>query len=254
MKDKTGVAVVTGASQGIGLAMVRHLFSMPQVTRVYACSRHACENHALRELAEQQGERMTLLNADLAKEDDIAVLARRVGEQDPQVHWLINCAGLLHDTEQDLRPEKRIEEIDITRLEKQFRINAFAPILLARYFLPLLRHNHPATFASLSARVGSISDNHLGGWYGYRASKAAQNQFLRTFAIEAKRRAPNLTVLVLHPGTTDTGLSRPFQANVPKDKLFSPSFVAERLLDQVFNCDTEDSGHFFAWDGSEIPW
>lgn len=254
MTGKTGVAVVTGASRGIGLAMVRQLFCLPEVTHVYACSRNASASEALLELAEQQGERMSLLDVDLLLEEDIAGLAGRVAEYDAQVHWLINCAGVLHDAAQQLRPEKRIEDIDSLRLQKLFQLNAFAPILLARYFLPLLRHDRPATFASLSARVGSISDNQLGGWYGYRASKAAQNQFLRTFAIEARRRAPRLTVLALHPGTTDTGLSAPFQANVPAEKLFTPAFAAQQLLQIILGCEVEHSGRFYAWDGREIPW
>ena len=109
-------------------------------------------------------------------------------------------------------------------------------------------------FASLSARVGSIEDNRLGGWYAYRASKAAQNQFLRTFAVEARRRAKNLIVLALHPGTVETGLSAPFRANVPQEKLFSADFAAQCLLKNMENASEEDSGGFFAWDGAPIPW
>ena len=109
-------------------------------------------------------------------------------------------------------------------------------------------------FASLSARVGSIEDNRLGGWYAYRASKAAQNQFLRTFAVEARRRAKNLIVLALHPGTVETGLSAPFRSNVPAKKLFSSDFAAECLLRNMENAGEENSGGFFAWDGLPIPW
>ena len=254
MSDGSGIAVVIGASHGIGLAMVRDLLDRAQVRRVYAASRQALLSDELNALTELHGERLQILSVDSTREADIVRLANEVRERDQRLHWLINCAGILHDTSRNIRPEKRLEQVDTAQLEALFRLNAFAPILLAKHFLPLLSHDQPACFASLSARVGSIADNQLGGWYSYRASKAAQNQFIRTFAIEAQRRAPNLTCLALHPGTTDTGLSKPFQKNVAEGKLFSPAFVASHLLDLVFNRPTTDSGRFLAWDGSEIPW
>lgn len=243
-----------GASHGIGLAMVQDLLCRPQVTRVYAASRQAVLSDELNRLATEQGERLQILSVDSTREADIVRLANEVRERDQRLHWLINCAGILHDVARNIRPEKRLEQVDTAQLEAIFRLNAFAPILLAKHFLPLLNHDQAACFASLSARVGSISDNQLGGWYSYRASKAAQNQFIRTFAIEAQRRAPNLTCLTLHPGTTDTGLSKPFQKNVAEEKLFSPAFVARCLLDMVFTRPATDSGRFLAWDGSDIPW
>lgn len=254
MSDGSGIAVVIGASHGIGLAMVRDLLDRAQVRRVYAASRQALLSDELNALTELHGERLQILSVDSTREADIVRLANEVRERDQRLHWLINCAGILHDTSRNIRPEKRLEQVDTAQLEALFRLNAFAPILLAKHFLPLLSHEQPACFASLSARVGSIADNQLGGWYSYRASKAAQNQFIRTFAIEAQRRAPNLTCLALHPGTTDTGLSKPFQKNVAEGKLFSPAFVASHLLDLVFNRPTTDSGRFLARDGSEIPW
>lgn len=254
MRDRSGIAVVIGASHGIGLAMVQDLLGRSHVSRVYAASRQALLSDELNRLAAQQGERLQILSVDSTREGDIVRLANEVRERDQRLHWLINCAGILHDPARNIRPEKRLEQVDTAQLEALFRLNAFAPILLAKHFLPLLNHDQPACFASLSARVGSIADNQLGGWYSYRASKAAQNQFIRTFAIEAQRRAPNLTCLTLHPGTTDTGLSKPFQKNVAEEKLFSPEFVAERLLDMVFTRPATDSGRFLAWDGSDIPW
>jgi NAD(P)-dependent dehydrogenase (short-subunit alcohol dehydrogenase family) len=115
-------------------------------------------------------------------------------------------------------------------MQQIFAVNAFGPVLLAQALMPWLKQRRRVVFASLSARVGSIADNRLGGWYSYRASKAAQNQLLKTLSIELARRNPGAIVLALHPGTTDTGLSRPFQANVSQEKLFTPDFVAERLL------------------------
>jgi NAD(P)-dependent dehydrogenase (short-subunit alcohol dehydrogenase family) len=137
---------------------------------------------------------------------------------------------------------------------RSFAVNALGPLLLAKHLHPLLAHAQPAVLVNLSARVGSIGDNRLGGWYAYRGAKAAQNQFTRTLSIELARRAPNLVCVALHPGTVDTGLSKPFQGSVDAAKLFSPRYSAQRLLAVIDGLRREHSGRFFAWDGSEIPW
>jgi NAD(P)-dependent dehydrogenase (short-subunit alcohol dehydrogenase family) len=165
---------------------------------------------------------------------------------------LINASGLLHAP--GIEPEKLLEHVDAAALRQLFEVNAHGPILLARALLPWLVRKRRIIYASLSARVGSIDDNRLGGWYGYRASKAAQNQLLKTLAIELRRRNPEAIVLVLHPGTTDTHLSRPFQRNVAPGKLFSPDFVASRLMAIIEAAESDNSGRFIAWDGEEIPW
>jgi NAD(P)-dependent dehydrogenase (short-subunit alcohol dehydrogenase family) len=254
MIELRGTILVQGASRGIGLAMVRNLLAREAVDRVVATSRTPGNSDDLQKLGGEAGSRLRLLPLDVAEEDSIAEAAQMLRHEVHRLKGLINTAGILHDAESGMRPEKRVEALDAAHLERSFRINAFGPMLMAKHFLPLLRHDQPAFFASLSARVGSIEDNHLGGWYGYRASKAAQNQFTRTFAVEAARRARNLRVLALHPGTTDTDLSAPFQRNVPEGKLFSPEFVAERLLSVIENTDTNDSGSFLDWDHQPIPW
>src|SRR3990167_1920766 len=132
--------------------------------------------------------------------------------------------------------------------------NSYAPILLLKHLLPLLRGRHPCTVAALSARVGSIGDNRLGGWYSYRASKAALNQLLHTASIELSRLNPNSCVLRLHPGTTNTALSKPFQANVPAEQLFTPNYSAECLLAQIEQHGPAHTGSFWGWDGQPIPW
>ena len=137
---------------------------------------------------------------------------------------------------------------------EQFTINAIAPVLLARAVEPLLGRDRPLHFASLSARVGSIGDNRSGGWYSYRAAKAAQNQLLKSLSIEWRRRWPLATVTLLHPGTTDTALSKPFQTFVPPEKLFTPKRAAEQLVDVLLAQRPEDSGEFLAWDGQPIDW
>ena len=234
--------LITGASGGIGLAMARRCLAAGDT--VFAVSRHPP--------AAEAG--LIPLAVDLTREDDTAWLIQRVQEYTDTLDGLIHCAGVLHDPDTGMTPEKRLEDLDGEALQHAFALNAVAPMLLAKHALPLLRHHRRAVFASLSARVGSIADNRLGGWYAYRASKAAQNQFLKTFAVEARRRAKNLIVLALHPGTVDTGLSAPFQRNVPAGKLFTPDFAAERLLALIDGAGAGDSGRFLAWDGKEIPW
>jgi NAD(P)-dependent dehydrogenase (short-subunit alcohol dehydrogenase family) len=138
-------------------------------------------------------------------------------------------------------------------MERSYRINAIGPALVARHFLPLLAADRKSAFAALSARVGSIGDNGLGGWHAYRASKAALNMLLKTLAIELARRNPGALCVGLHPGTVDTGLSRPFQRGVPEGKLFTPRQSARLLLNVLDGLSTEHTGQVFAWDGQRIP-
>lgn len=188
---------------------------------------------------------------DLTKPSSLEGLQRRLGEL-PPLRVVMNTAGVLHGP--DLHPEKRLSQLNQANLATSFGLNAFGPILLAQVIESLLPRDQPFHFASLSARVGSIGDNSLGGWYSYRASKAAQNQLLRTLAIEWKRRLPLGCVSLLHPGTTATELSRPFQAGVAPGQLFSPARAAHHLLDVLEGLGGDQSGHFWAWDGSAIPW
>ncbi|MEO6076788.1 MAG: SDR family NAD(P)-dependent oxidoreductase, partial [Dokdonella sp.] len=244
-------ALVTGASSGIGLAMVRQLLENEHVGCLFAVSRTATSNEALRGLHQQFGSKLVLIDADITSEADLQRVAERTKSVDA-LHLVINCAGVLHGA--GLSPEKSIEQVSKASLEQVFALNAFAPLLLAQALLSQLCMKHPAVFASISARVGSIGDNRAGGWYAYRASKAAQNQLLKTFSIEWKRRNPKGTCLILHPGTVDTPLSTPFQARVPAEKLFDAQLAARQLLTIIAKCSPSDSGRFIAWDGNEVPW
>lgn len=247
-------ALVQGASRGIGLALVEALLARPDVDRVVATSRRPEESASLARLKSEHGHKLSTLPLDVTEESSIAQAAEDAAQNGvDRIHWLFNCAGVLHD-EAGLAPEKKIEDLRPEALEHIFRVNAFGPLLVAKHFLPLLRHPDRAILANLSARVGSIEDNRLGGWYGYRASKAAQNMFTRTIAIEFGRRARNVICLALHPGTVDTKLSRPFQRNVPEAKLFDPRQAAAQLLRVVDDCTAEQNGCFLAWDGQPIPW
>ncbi len=245
-------ALVTGASSGIGLAAVAELLDDPSVATVFAVSRGAQVSAALGELEARHGDRLVPIAADITLEIDLAALAARVAERAPALHLVFNAAGLLHAP--DIRPEKAVAALRMDTLMRVFAINAFAPVLLAKALLPRLKHSQPSVVASLSARVGSIGDNRLGGWYAYRASKAAQNQLLRTLSVELRRSHPRTCCVALHPGTVDTPLSSPFHANVPPDALFTPRRAARQLLDVIAGLTPAESGGFFAWDGSPIPW
>jgi NAD(P)-dependent dehydrogenase (short-subunit alcohol dehydrogenase family) len=136
--------------------------------------------------------------------------------------------------------------------ETSFLINTIGPAMCAKYFLPLLRRDEKAVFAALSARVGSISDNRMGGWYAYRASKAALNMILKTLSIEYGRRFKQAVIAGLHPGTVDTNLSKPFQSNVQPGKLFTPELAAKQLVDVIDGLTPEDSGYLFDWAGKRV--
>ena len=243
--------LICGASRGIGLALCTALLTRDDVSRVWAVSRHASTADGLLALARAYGERVVLLDCDARDELALAALANEVGIACPHLHLVISTLGILH--QEGTKAEKSLAQLDLTSLQASFVTNAFAPILLLKHLMPLLR-KQPATFAALSARVGSISDNRLGGWYSYRASKAALNQLLHTASIELKRLNPAATVLALHPGTTDTELSRPFQGNVPEGKLFEPAFAAQCVIDQVGRLGPSESGSFWGWDGERIAW
>ncbi|SFN27615.1 SDR family NAD(P)-dependent oxidoreductase [Dokdonella immobilis] len=244
--------LVTGASSGIGLAMMRQLLDNAQVGFVAAVSRSATRNGTLQALQAADPGRLMVVDADLTVEGDLALLSDALARRIDRLHLVVNTAGVLHA--HGLSPEKVLEQVSLASLQRVFAINAFAPILLAQALLPLLGHGAPAVFASLSARVGSIGDNRSGGWYAYRASKAAQNQLLKTLSIEMARRNRRSCCVLLHPGTVDTPLSAPYQARVPREKLFAAERAARQLLDIIARCTPVQSGRFLAWDGSEVPW
>ena len=243
-------ALVMGATGGIGLALVEHLLEHAGVLHVTAVARHATQSADMARLADRYGARLQIDVADLTDAATLQKLATRLGSA--PLHLCINAAGVLHQP--DLMPEKNLAAISSSNLQRVFAVNAFGAVLLAQALLPLMRHAEPAVFASLSARVGSIGDNRLGGWYAYRAAKAAHNQLLKTVAIESRRSHPHLSIQMLHPGTVDSELSRPFQRGVPAQQLFTPAYAAAQLLAVIGTATAQNSGRFVAWDGSEIPW
>jgi NAD(P)-dependent dehydrogenase (short-subunit alcohol dehydrogenase family) len=249
--DKSGLknALIVGGGQGIGLGFVRQLLARAEIDRVYATYRRL---ESATELLAISDARLCCLQMDLTDESQIADRIKQIQTITPFLHYTINCVGILHEGE--IQPEKSLRQINASQLLRYFQVNSIGAMLLFKYVQPLLKHPDRSILATISAKVGSIGDNQLGGWYGYRASKAALNMFVKTTAIEYKRTYPQAIVVALHPGTTDTRLSQPFQRNVPPEKLFSIDRTVSQLLTVIDRLTTNDSGEFFSWDGSKLPW
>ncbi len=244
--------LIVGASQGIGLGFVSKLLPQSKINRVYAIYRQPDSASTLLQLNQRYAQKLTCLRADVTREEEIISAVAIIKQQVDKLHLAINCVGILHQGE--LQPEKSLRQIETQRLLRYFEINSIPSVLLAKHLLPLLRHQDSSIFATISAKIGSIGDNRLGGWYGYRASKAALNMLMKTVAIEYGRVSPKTIVVTLHPGTTDTRLSRPFQKNVPPEKLFSVERCVNQLLKVIDNLTINDTGQFFSWDGTRLPW
>jgi len=218
-------ALVLGASGGIGGALVHELRG--RGTEVIGLSRR------------DQG-------LDLTDQTSVARIAQTL---EGSFDLIFNATGALQIGADP--PEKSLNAIDAQAMAAQFALNATGVALALRYFTPLLRRPGRAVFASLSARVGSIGDNRLGGWISYRAAKAAQNQIIRTAAIEIARKRPEAIVVALHPGTVATDLSAPYAANHPR---ISPQHSAQALLAVVDRLTPADNGTFWDWKGQQVEW
>lgn len=239
----TGLRVaVIGAGGGIGAAVVHALADDPAVEEVHAYSRAGDI---------PPGPKLRSGQIDILREESIAAAATGIGGE--PLHLVFVASGLLHDGARSLSPEKSWTALDASALAALFAVNATGPALVAKHFLPRLAKGRKTAFAAISARVGSISDNGLGGWYGYRASKAALNQLIKTLSIELARKNPSALCVGLHPGTVATPLSAPFQKGVPEEKLFTPDYSARAMLTVLNRLDRDDSGTLFAWDGKPIP-
>ena len=245
-------ALIVGASQGIGLGFVKALLQRENVERVFATYRSQETSSELFALQQLYGDRLKCLRVDVTQESQIAKAIEQIQTSINELHLAIYCVGVLH--EGDLTPEKSLRQINADNLIYSFQVNSIGAVLLAKHLMPLFKKSSRSIFASISAKVGSIGDNRLGGWYGYRASKSALNMFLKTTAIEYSRRCPKTIVVALHPGTTDTKLSKPFQKNVPPDKLFAVEHTVNLLSKIISSLKQQDSGEFFSWDGSKLPW
>lgn len=245
-------ALIVGASQGIGLGFVQRLLQDGRFARVYATYRNPVTAATLLALQDTAGDRLRCLLLDMTEEAQLEAAVAQIGSETPYIHLALSCVGLLHDG--DLQPEKSLRQLDAGTLLRYFQINSIGAVLLAKHCLPLLKHASPSVLAAISAKVGSIGDNQLGGWYGYRASKAALNMLFKTAAIEYSRKSPKTILALLHPGTTCTRLSQPFQRGVPPEKLFSVERSVAQLMTVIEGLEATDSGSFFSWDGSRLPW
>ncbi|WP_440906393.1 SDR family NAD(P)-dependent oxidoreductase (plasmid) [Catenovulum sp. SX2] len=224
--------LIFGASGAIGNAFVKLFKTLYPNANIYPFSQNSRE-----------------FPVDYNSEDSIAKAAN-ITSQTGKIDIIIVATGILHTD--SIKPEKSLKDISADNLAHIFQANSIIPALIAKHCLPKLNKQQSSLFAVLSARIGSISDNRLGGWYAYRASKAALNMLIKTAAIETARSNKQAIVVGLHPGTVDSDLSLPFQKNVPQGKLFTPDYSAKKLW-QVMNALTaQDSGKCFAWDGAEV--
>jgi NAD(P)-dependent dehydrogenase (short-subunit alcohol dehydrogenase family) len=242
-------ALVVGGGRGIGLGFVRRLLAQAEIGRVYATYRRVA---SATELLEIDDSRLCCLPLDITDEAQIAATIHQIQTETNVLHYVINAVGVLHEGE--MQPEKSLRHIHSEQLLHYFQVNSIGAILLFKQVQPLIKHLDRSILATISAKVGSIGDNQIGGWYGYRASKAALNMLIRTTAIEYRRTCPQAILVALHPGTTDTNLSLPFQRNVLPEKLFSVDRTVAQLLTVIEGLTTNDSGEFFSWDGSRLPW
>lgn len=235
--------VVVGASGGIGQAVVKQLSEDPSVAQVHAFSRDTASS--------RDGK---IHRASIALLDEQSIIsAVEIATSHAPLDLVFVASGLLH-REGSVQPEKTMRELSANAMSEVFNVNTIGPALLAKHFLPAMRKSGKTVFAALSARVGSISDNRLGGWVSYRASKAALNMVIKTLSVEQTRRRPESIVVSLHPGTVDTALSKPFSARVADKSLFTPEHSAACLLKVIDDLDVADSGGFFAWDGTLIDY
>lgn len=234
-------ACIFGASGGLGAALTRSLSQHPRVGRVYAGARRTIS----------VAQKTSSFTFDLEDEASISAACAQVSSDGP-LHLVFVATGVLHEGP-GMAPEKTWRALGPESMARAFAINTIGPALIGKHVLGHLAKGEKAVFAALSARVGSISDNRLGGWHAYRASKAALNMMVRNFGIELAQRNRTACAVALHPGTVDTLLSKPFQAGVRAEKLFTPDQSAGHLLDVIDSLTPAQSGKLFAWDGAEIP-
>ncbi len=237
---KKNVAVI-GSSGAIGNAVSKILLDDESVDSVYNFSRSISPNISDKE---------NRIYIDIESEESIKDAVKKI-PQDIKFDLIFVATGILQN-DNDIYPEKSIRDISADRFKKVLMINTVGPALVGKYFIPFLNKQNKNVFAFLSARVGSISDNKLGGWYSYRASKTALNQIVKNFSIEIKRSNPNSVFIGLQPGTVKSNLSKPFEKNVKNENLFTPDYSATKLLEVIDSVTSDDSGKLYAWNGEEI--
>ena len=243
------VACIQGASRGIGLEFARALSARGNVNVIAGCRDPDSA------LGLQTLNKVTIVRCDVCKEEDLASVASEIRQSHGKLDFAINVSGILHPSG---RGETRLQDVTFSALHDTFQVNTFGPLMMAKHFVPLLqrgegligsqssksKNQHSGVLAHISARVGSISDNRLGGWYGYRMSKAALNMANKNLSVELGRGKSRVVCLCLHPGTTDTDLSKPYHKGVPKDKLFSTEYSVSKMLEVIDRAGMEDTGRW----------
>lgn len=236
-------ALVVGAGSAIAQATIQKFEADPNCLGVFAVSRSlpkiSTESKAL------------WLESDYS-EESIHQICKRLALYAGKITKVLICNGMLHD--ESIMPERKLEEISASQLEAVFHVNTVIPMLWLSKLLPIIQGQQPTQVALFSARIGSISDNKTGGWYSYRASKAALNMLIQTSSVEYARRAKNVKLIAFHPGTTDTPLSKPFQRAVPQDKLFTAEFVATQLLSIMEGITMDNKAAYLDWNNQTIEW
>ncbi len=230
---------IIGSSGAIGNAFVEHYIKDSSVENIFTFSRNATDHVS---------EKVTSFEIDLESQDSIEKAAGQV--KDHIIDRIIIASGILHT--ESFGPEKSIKDLNYETFAKVYSINTIGPALIGRYFIPLMNKNEKSVIAFLSARVGSISDNSLGGWYSYRSSKTALNQIVKNFSIELKRTNKNAIALALQPGTVESKFSEPFKKNVSKGKLFTPDYSVELLSQVIEGSSSNESGSLLSYDGKVI--
>lgn len=247
------VALVVGASSKIAEAIIDNLRADTRYSEIIAVSRQ------LLTFSDRNSPVSVKSVVSDYSENSIRTICQELEMSRGLIRQVIICNGILHD--EQIRPEKRTEDLNPDNLQKVYNINAIVPMLWIKNLKPLLQGKQNCVVSAFSARIGSIADNRRGGWYSYRSSKAALNMMLKTAAVEYSRIAKGVNFLAFHPGTTDTPLSKPFQKSVKKDKLFAPQFVAKKflsitegILDRNNWAAEQDNIQYLDWNNQSIPW
>lgn len=232
--------LVIGGNGGIGKAILRHVTNTFPDAHLYA-TYHL-------NVPDIKQSNISWFEIDASKDPDVKELAEKI----PELDMLINAAGFLHDPPH--KPEKSINQFTPEFFNQNLNSNTLPTLLLAKYFSTHLKAKQQTYFISLSARIGSIEDNKIGGWVSYRCSKAALNMAIKTISIEWKFKLSNCCVFAFHPGTTDTQLSQPFQKNVSPSKLFTADYVSQQLFNLISELNSSSTGKFYSFTGEELPW
>jgi len=247
--------VILGGNSGIGAALTSHYLSCGAIVSVFSRTGLAdvpATAATMTQQASQPGLHQYLYQPEQLEQTSTQLQDALATVFAQPVDLVFCCLGLLHQAE--LQPEKSLRQLSAGALRQSLEVNTVLPALWLQAIWPFLPKSPRVKLCWLSAKVGSIGDNHSGGWYSYRASKTALNMLVRGAAIELKRQLPQATLVALHPGTTDTAMSKPFQRNLPAGQLQSPAATAQRLAATVADLTPAQHGALLHWDGTVLPY